>query len=187
MPEAKPAEGPRRRPDDLGSVRRADLELRLARCEAQPPLCRHRRGQFRARPTPTPTPSLSFDLDTGKILWAHQATSDDVYNSGCAPGRETGQELLGPDGLSRRRLRRPRPSLQPPPTERTSSLQARRSGSMWAMNPDNGEVVWRTALGHGTAMGGIHLGHRGGCNASSMRRSPTPAVPFPPIRPTTRT
>ena len=20
---------------------------------------------------------------------------------------------------------------------------------MWAMNPDNGEVVWRTALGHG--------------------------------------
>ncbi len=26
------------------------------------------------------------------------------------------------------------------------------------MNPDDGSVIWRTALGHGTAMGGIHWG-----------------------------
>ncbi len=37
-------------------------------------------------------------------------------------------------------------------------LAGQKSGSVWAMNPDNGQVVWRTALGHGTAMGGIHWG-----------------------------
>ena len=100
---------------------------------------------------------LSFDLDTGKILWSHQATADDVYNSGCAPGRETNKNCSGPTvyrdvdfGAST--------ILAKAPNGRDLVLGGQKSGSMWAMNPDNGEVVWRTALGHGTAMGGIHWG-----------------------------
>jgi polyvinyl alcohol dehydrogenase (cytochrome) len=100
---------------------------------------------------------LSFDLDTGKILWAHQATADDVYNSGCFPGRETNKNCSGPTvyrdvdfGAST--------ILATAPNGRDLVLAGQKSGSMWAMNPDNGQVVWRTALGHGTAMGGIHWG-----------------------------
>jgi polyvinyl alcohol dehydrogenase (cytochrome) len=100
---------------------------------------------------------MSFDLDTGKILWSHQATSDDVYNSGCFPGRETNKNCSGPTvyrdvdfGAST--------ILATAPNGKDLVLGGQKSGSMWAMNPDNGEVVWRTALGHGTAMGGIHWG-----------------------------
>lgn len=100
---------------------------------------------------------MSFDLDTGKILWSHQATADDVYNAGCFPGREQNKNCSGPTvyrdvdfGAST--------ILATAPNGKDLVLGGQKSGSMWAMNPDNGEVVWRTALGHGTAMGGIHWG-----------------------------
>jgi polyvinyl alcohol dehydrogenase (cytochrome) len=100
---------------------------------------------------------LSFDLDTGKIVWAHQATADDVYNSGCFPGRESNKNCSGPTvyrdvdfGAST--------IFATAPNGKDLVLAGQKSGSLWAMNPDNGEVVWRTALGHGTAMGGIHWG-----------------------------
>lgn len=100
---------------------------------------------------------MSFDLDTGKILWSHQATADDVYNAGCFPGRETNKNCSGPTvyrdvdfGAST--------ILATAPNGKDLVLAGQKSGSVWAMNPDNGQVVWRTALGHGTAMGGIHWG-----------------------------
>ncbi len=100
---------------------------------------------------------LSFDLDTGKILWSHQATADDVYNAGCFPGREQNKNCSGPTvyrdvdfGAST--------ILATAPNGKDLVLAGQKSGSVWAMNPDNGQVVWRTALGHGTAMGGIHWG-----------------------------
>lgn len=100
---------------------------------------------------------MSFDLDTGRILWSHQATADDVYNSGCFPGRETNKNCSGPTvyrdvdfGAST--------ILATAPNGQDLVLAGQKSGSVWAMNPDNGDVVWRTALGHGTAMGGIHWG-----------------------------
>jgi polyvinyl alcohol dehydrogenase (cytochrome) len=115
-------------------------------------------GEANSGPAHSNTDALmSFDLDTGKILWSHQATADDVYNSGCAPGRETNKNCSGPTvyrdvdfGAST--------ILAKAPNGRDLVLGGQKSGSMWAMNPDNGEVVWRTALGHGTAMGGIHWG-----------------------------
>ena len=100
---------------------------------------------------------MAFDLDSGKILWSHQATADDVYNAGCFPGRETNKNCSGPTvyrdvdfGAST--------IIAKAPNGTDLVLGGQKSGSMWAMNPDNGQVVWRTALGHGTAMGGIHWG-----------------------------
>jgi polyvinyl alcohol dehydrogenase (cytochrome) len=100
---------------------------------------------------------MSFDLDTGNILWSHQATADDVYNAGCAPGRETNKNCSGPTvyrdvdfGAST--------VLATAPNGKDLVLAGQKSGSVWAMNPDNGQVVWRTSLGHGTAMGGVHWG-----------------------------
>ncbi|MFT3726005.1 MAG: PQQ-binding-like beta-propeller repeat protein [Hyphomonadaceae bacterium] len=100
---------------------------------------------------------LSFDLDTGKIVWAHQATADDVYNLGCFPGRESNKNCSGPTvyrdvdfGAST--------IFTKAPNGKELVLGGQKSGSVWAMNPDDGSVIWRTALGHGTAMGGIHWG-----------------------------
>jgi polyvinyl alcohol dehydrogenase (cytochrome) len=100
---------------------------------------------------------MSFDLDTGKILWSHQATADDVYNSGCAPGRESNKNCSGPTvyrdvdfGAST--------IFATAPNGKDLVLAGQKSGSVWAMNPDDGSVVWRTPLGHGTAMGGVHWG-----------------------------
>ena len=100
---------------------------------------------------------LSFDLDTGKIVWSHQATENDVYNAGCFPGRETNKNCSGPTvyrdvdfGAST--------IFTKAPNGTELVLAGQKSGSLWAMNPENGAVVWRTALGHGTAMGGIHWG-----------------------------
>jgi polyvinyl alcohol dehydrogenase (cytochrome) len=115
-------------------------------------------GEANSAPAHENTDALmSFDLDTGKILWSHQATADDVYNAGCFPGRETNKNCSGPTvyrdvdfGAST--------ILATAPNGRDLVLGGQKSGSMWAMNPDNGAVVWRTALGHGTAMGGIHWG-----------------------------
>jgi polyvinyl alcohol dehydrogenase (cytochrome) len=115
-------------------------------------------GEANSGPAHPNTDSLlSFDLDTGKILWSHQATADDVYNSGCAPGRESNKNCSGPTvyrdvdfGAST--------ILAKAPNGKDLVLGGQKSGSLWAMNPDNGDVVWRTALGHGTAMGGIHWG-----------------------------
>jgi polyvinyl alcohol dehydrogenase (cytochrome) len=33
-----------------------------------------------------------------------------------------------------------------------------KSGSVWAFEPDTGKVIWRTALGTGSALGGVHWG-----------------------------
>ena len=100
---------------------------------------------------------MSFDLDTGKILWSYQATANDVYNSGCFPGHETSKNCSGPTvyrdvdfGAST--------ILATKPDGKDIVLGGQKSGSVWAMNPDTGEVVWRQALGHGTAMGGVHWG-----------------------------
>ena len=100
---------------------------------------------------------LAFDLDSGKIVWSHQATADDVYNAGCAPGRETNKNCSGPTvyrdvdfGAST--------IFTKAPNGTELVLAGQKSGSMWAMNPETGAVVWRTALGHGTAMGGVHWG-----------------------------
>jgi polyvinyl alcohol dehydrogenase (cytochrome) len=73
---------------------------------------------------------MSFDLDTGKILWSHQATADDVYNAGCFPGREQNKNCSGPTvyrdvdfGAST--------ILATAPNGKDLVLGGQKSGSMW--------------------------------------------------------
>ncbi len=100
---------------------------------------------------------LAFDLDSGEIIWSHQATPDDVYNAGCFPGRE--QHLNCPTPTVYRDVDFGASTIiAKAPNGTEMVLGGQKSGSVWAMNPDNGAVIWRTALGHGTAMGGIHWG-----------------------------
>ena len=98
MPEAKPIKDRGDGQMIWGPVRRADLELRLARCEAQPPLCRHGRGQLRPRPSEHRRAAL--------VRPRHR------------------QDRLGPPGDGRRRLQC---RLLPGPRDRTRTARARPS------------------------------------------------------------
>src|SRR5690606_10840105 len=88
---------------------------------------------------------LAFDLDSGAILWSHQATADDVYNAGCAPGRE--QHLNCPTPTVYRDVDFGASTIiARAPNGTDLVLGGQKSGSVWALSPDTGAVVWRTAL-----------------------------------------
>ena len=98
---------------------------------------------------------LALDLQTGKIAWARQITSGDVFNGNCiqmtpttCPGK------TGPDadfGSS--------PILRTLPSGRRVLIAGQKSGIVHALDPDNkGEVLWQTRVGKGGMLGGIQWG-----------------------------
>ncbi len=99
---------------------------------------------------------LAFDLTSGKVLWSHQATADDVFNVGCGPnggGKNCSTKTVYRDvdfGAST--------ILTKQPNGNDILVAGQKSGTVWAMNPDNGSVVWRTDIGTGGPNGGIHWG-----------------------------
>jgi len=114
-------------------------------------------GEANSAPAHPNTDALmSFDLTTGKILWSHQATADDVFNVGCGPnggGKNCTTNTVFRDvdfGAST--------ILTTQPGGKDILLAGQKSGTVWALNPDDGKVVWRTDIGTGGPNGGIHWG-----------------------------
>ncbi len=99
---------------------------------------------------------LAFDLSTGKIVWSHQATENDVFNVGCGPtggGKNCATETVFRDvdfGAST--------ILATQPGGKDVVIAGQKSGTVWALDPDTGKVVWRTHIGTGGPNGGIHWG-----------------------------
>lgn len=101
---------------------------------------------------------LAFDLETGEINWSYQATANDVYNVGCGPNPRPEMLNCAKDTVYRDVDFGASTILKTAPNGQDLVLAGQKSGTVWAMNPDNGEVVWRTDLGTGGAMGGVHWG-----------------------------
>jgi polyvinyl alcohol dehydrogenase (cytochrome) len=99
---------------------------------------------------------MAFNLTSGKIEWSFQATENDVFNVGCGPnggGKNCTANTVFRDvdfGAST--------ILTKDPSGREMLLAGQKSGTVWAMNPDNGTVLWRTDIGTGGPNGGIHWG-----------------------------
>ena len=97
---------------------------------------------------------IAYDLDTGEEKWVFQGTKDDAFNMAC--GRRTGPNCPkenGPDfdfGAS--------PILATVSTGQDLVLAGQKSGDVWALNPDSGELIWHTKLSPGSALGGVHWG-----------------------------
>ncbi len=107
--------------------------------------------------TKTSDAVLAFDMNDGHIVWSKQLTEDDVFNMGCTATLKHGcrpGETIGPDfdigaslilvklGGGKRVL-----------------LVSQKSGFAHGLDPDNkGEILWRTQIGHGSALGGIQWG-----------------------------
>ena len=101
---------------------------------------------------------IAIGLTDGKEKWSMQATANDIYNSGCGANprpdqlncvRETvfrdvdfgSSSILG-------RLNRGIEVV----------YNGQKSGTVWALQPDTGRLLWRKDLGTGGALGGVHWG-----------------------------
>ncbi len=95
--------------------------------------------------------ALALDLATGAIKWSHRLQGFDAWTVACtsAPKGVNCPSPAGPDfdfsGSG--------PNLLP-------SLVGfgQKSGIYWALNPDNGSIIWSTIVGPGSTLGGIEWG-----------------------------
>jgi polyvinyl alcohol dehydrogenase (cytochrome) len=96
--------------------------------------------------------ALALDLKTGQVKWANKLQAFDTWNTGCfdspvpnvncpVPGSPdfdfggSGPNLLG-----------------------NIVGFGQKSGIYWALNPDNGNIVWHTSVGPGSDEGGMEWG-----------------------------
>lgn len=100
---------------------------------------------------------IAMDLVTGKKLWVSQQTEDDAWNTACLSDYTDDDancpEENGPDydfGSS--------PMLLTLPDGSDVVVGGQKSGGVMALNPDTGEVLWKTQVGRGGVQGGIHFG-----------------------------
>ncbi|MBI1339876.1 PQQ-binding-like beta-propeller repeat protein [bacterium] len=101
---------------------------------------------------------LGIDLESGDIRWSMQATARDIYLAGCGPNPKPEQLNCTSDtvyedvdfGASTIFGKRPDGS--------DVVLAGQKSGAVWAINPDDGKVIFKRPIGTGSAMGGIHWG-----------------------------
>lgn len=107
----------------------------------------------------SPTTSLSdaivaFDMQTGAIVWAYQALENDAWNGACDGLDKTNcPEENGPDydfGAGT--------VLAGASDGRDYVLAGQKSGIMYAVDPDTGKLVWKTKVGRGGVVAGIHFG-----------------------------
>ncbi|MEM8891646.1 MAG: PQQ-binding-like beta-propeller repeat protein [Bacteroidota bacterium] len=113
-------------------------------------------GENYTRPTSlTSDAILAFSLADGELLWSQQTMPKDAWNGACVTldRRANCPEDNGPDadfGATPILVHREAGDLV---------LAGQKSGWVYALDPDNqGAIVWKTLVGRGGMMGGIHWG-----------------------------
>lgn len=106
--------------------------------------------------TDTSDAIIAYDLDTGAKRWIFQATKADIWNSACGrrgancdwPGayHSPDHDFGGTSMLIKRK------------DGSEMVIAGQKSGVIWAINPDNGQLVWSNKVSRGSAMGGVHWG-----------------------------
>jgi polyvinyl alcohol dehydrogenase (cytochrome) len=106
-------------------------------------------------PTATSDAFVAMDLESGKILWAHQVTPNDAYVSACRLTDKTNcPQVNGPDfdfAAS--------PILVALPDGKRALVAGHKSGNVYAVDPDRqGARLWEARVGEGGSMGGVQWG-----------------------------
>jgi polyvinyl alcohol dehydrogenase (cytochrome) len=114
-------------------------------------------GQNASLPaTDTSDSVIALNLDTGKVVWHFQAMAGDTYNGACSafPKGPNCPKRQGPDfdfGAS--------VIITEDSQGNAILLAGQKSGDIFALDPDNkGKMLWRTRIGSGSWLGGIHWG-----------------------------
>jgi polyvinyl alcohol dehydrogenase (cytochrome) len=106
--------------------------------------------------TDTSDSIIAYNMDSGAKRWVFQASRNDIWNSAC--GRRGANcdwpgEYWSPDfdfGATSMLVKRQDGS--------ELVIAGQKSGVVWALNPDTGQLVWSNKIGRGSAQGGIHWG-----------------------------
>src|SRR6185295_13396432 len=99
---------------------------------------------------------IAYDMDSGNKRWVFQAAKNDIWNSAC--GRRGANcdwpgEYWSPDfdfGATSMLIKRQDGS--------ELVIAGQKSGVVWALNPDTGQLVWSNKISRGSAQGGVHWG-----------------------------
>jgi polyvinyl alcohol dehydrogenase (cytochrome) len=106
-------------------------------------------------PTATSDAVLGLDLKTGKLLWSHQLTSNDAFNTACSipiPGNCPAAHGSDHD------FGQP-PILLNLSAGKRALVLAQKSGMAWALDPDaKGNMLWQTRVSNGGVFGGSQWG-----------------------------
>lgn len=101
---------------------------------------------------------IAIGLDDGKEKWSLQATGRDIYVIGCGPTPKPTQLNCSRDTVFRdvdfgasMILAHLRPGVD-------AVFGGQKSGTVWALEPSTGRLLWRNGLGTGSALGGVHWG-----------------------------
>jgi polyvinyl alcohol dehydrogenase (cytochrome) len=113
-------------------------------------------GQNYSRPTSdTSDAVIAFDMDSGEIRWVYQTTESDAFIMGCNPaGTHPNCPEPGPD------LDIGAPIVTTTLSDgRDIVVTGTKGAVVFGLDPDrNGEVLWKTRVGRGGALGGVHWG-----------------------------
>jgi polyvinyl alcohol dehydrogenase (cytochrome) len=101
---------------------------------------------------------IAIRLADGKEVWSHQATEQDIFLSGCGPNPKPTQLNCVKETVYRDVDFGASLILGKLSNGRDVLLAGQKSGTLWALDPATGKVVWRRGLGTGGALGGIHWG-----------------------------
>ncbi|MEQ8694639.1 MAG: PQQ-binding-like beta-propeller repeat protein [Gammaproteobacteria bacterium] len=101
---------------------------------------------------------IAIGLTDGKEKWSVQATDRDIYLTGCGPRPKPDQYNCVSDTVYRDVDFGASMVLGFLNTGEEMMFAGQKSGTVWALNPATGRVIWRTPLGTGGPMGGVHWG-----------------------------
>ena len=101
---------------------------------------------------------IALDLKTGDITWRRHLRASDAWNAAC---------MLGPLGLNCPDEEGPDFDFGAPPmlieslAGKDYVIAGQKSGTVYAFDPESGELIWSTRVGRGGILGGVHWGMAG--------------------------
>jgi polyvinyl alcohol dehydrogenase (cytochrome) len=101
---------------------------------------------------------IAIRLADGKEAWSMQATERDIFNVGCGPNPKPAMMNCVSDTVYRDVDFGASLILGKLKSGRELLFAGQKSGTLWALEPSTGKVVWRRDLGTGSPNGGIHWG-----------------------------
>jgi len=101
---------------------------------------------------------IAIRLKDGTEAWSMQATADDIFTVGCGPVPRPERLNCVKETVFRDVDFGASLILAKLSNGRDLLLAGQKSGTLWALEPETGKVVWRRDIGSGGPMGGIHWG-----------------------------
>jgi polyvinyl alcohol dehydrogenase (cytochrome) len=100
---------------------------------------------------------MALAMDSGRVLWTRQTLPGDAWNTGCFGSNPT-EKVNCPSGAGPDYDFGSSPALVTLQGGQRLLLAGQKSGVMFGVNPDTGDVLWKTQAGDGGVLGGIEWG-----------------------------